>query len=82
MTIADEELMAYVDGELDAAARERVETAVAADATLAAKLGQQQSLMVSLPEPPSLKSTLYIWLRGETAGRASTISLNVPGPAL
>ena len=45
-------------------------------------MGQQQSLMVSLPEPPSLKSTLYIWLRGESTGRASTISLNVSGTAL
>jgi len=37
--------------------------------------GQMQSLMVSLPDPPNPKATLYIWLRGETAGRATTISL-------
>lgn len=44
MNIEDEELMAYVDGELDAAGRARVEGALAADSALAARLRQQQSL--------------------------------------
>ena len=37
--------------------------------------GQQQSLMVNLPEPPNPKATLYIWLRGETVARATTVCL-------
>jgi hypothetical protein len=39
--------------------------------------GQLQSLMVTLPDPPNPKATLYVWLRGETAARATTISLTV-----
>jgi hypothetical protein len=44
--------------------------------------GQLQSLTVNLPDPPTPKATLFIWLRGETAARATTISLtpNPPGP--
>lgn len=38
-------------------------------------MGQQQSLLVTLPEPPTPKSPLYIWLRGETTARATTICL-------
>jgi hypothetical protein len=41
--------------------------------------GQLQALMVSLPDPPNPKATLYIWLRGETAGRATTVSLAPAG---
>lgn len=48
MTIAEEELMAYVDGELDAAARARVEAAAGADPSLAAKLAAQQALKARL----------------------------------
>jgi hypothetical protein len=44
MSIGDEELMAYIDGELDAADRARVDAAVAADPVLAAKLATQRSL--------------------------------------
>jgi hypothetical protein len=40
--------------------------------------GQQQSLTVDLPDPPSPKATLYMWLRGETAGRSTTICLSMP----
>ena len=39
-------------------------------------MGQQQSLLVDLPEPPTPKSPLYIWLRGEANGRATTICLS------
>jgi hypothetical protein len=43
--------------------------------------GQQQSLLVTLPDPPNPKATLFIWLRGEAAARASTISLTAaPAP--
>jgi hypothetical protein len=43
--------------------------------------GQLQSLIVSLPDPPNPKATLYIWLHGETAGRATTITLMANPPA-
>jgi hypothetical protein len=35
--------------------------------------GQKQALSVSLPDPPEAQAPLYIWLRGETTGRATTI---------
>jgi hypothetical protein len=41
--------------------------------------GQQQSLTVGLPEPPSPQAPLFIWLRGESSGRATTISLQNSG---
>jgi hypothetical protein len=37
--------------------------------------GQLQSLIISLPEPPNPKATLYIWLRGESTARPTTIAL-------
>ena len=37
--------------------------------------GQRQSLLVNLPDAPTAGAPLYIWLRGETAPRATTISL-------
>lgn len=40
--------------------------------------GQKQMLQIGLPDPPSAKAPLFIWLRGETTGRATTIL----GPAL
>jgi hypothetical protein len=43
--------------------------------------GQQQSLVINLPDPPNPKATLFLWLRGETAGRATTIALTTPPPA-
>ncbi len=46
--MTDEELMAYVDGELDAAGRARVDAAVAIDPALAAKLAAQQALKSQL----------------------------------
>jgi hypothetical protein len=46
--------------------------------------GQLQSLMVDLPDPPAPKAPLYIWLRGESVARATTICLapcaGGPGP--
>ena len=38
--------------------------------------GQQQSLIVNLPDPPNPKATLDIWLRAETVGRPTTIALS------
>ncbi|HJV61546.1 MAG TPA: zf-HC2 domain-containing protein [Albitalea sp.] len=46
--ISDEMLFAYVDGELDAAARAEVEAAIAADAALAQRVEQQRSLRTLL----------------------------------
>ncbi|MEP7313950.1 MAG: hypothetical protein ABI859_15315 [Pseudomonadota bacterium] len=46
--MTDEELMAYVDGELDAAAAARAEATIAADATLAARMASQQELRARL----------------------------------
>jgi hypothetical protein len=40
--------------------------------------GQRQTLAVNLPDAPNAKALLYIWLRGETSSRATTVSL---GPA-
>ncbi len=37
--------------------------------------GQQQSLLLNLPDPPSPKATLYLWLRGDTNARPTTISV-------
>lgn len=44
MTIPDDLLAAYVDGELDAAERERVEQAIAHDPQLALRLAQERAL--------------------------------------
>ena len=36
--------------------------------------GQRQSLKVSLPDPPTPTSALYVWLRGEKTGRSTSIT--------
>ena len=46
--------------------------------------GQKQSLQVSLPDPPAGQPVLYVWLRGDKQGRATTIkvpALPAPAPA-
>jgi hypothetical protein len=44
--------------------------------------GQRQSLRFSMPDPPSATSPVYVWLRGETAGRATTVvPVSNPGTA-
>jgi hypothetical protein len=48
MNITDEILMAYVDGEVDDATREQIERAIAADASLRAKVEQHRSLRKQL----------------------------------
>lgn len=35
--------------------------------------GQEQSLTVKLPDPPAQHAMLFVWLRGDTAGRATNI---------
>jgi hypothetical protein len=40
--------------------------------------GQQQSLTVNLPEPTNPRAPLFLWLRGESTGRATTIGLSTP----
>jgi hypothetical protein len=37
--------------------------------------GQRQSMVVNLPDAPGPGAPLYLWLRGETASRATTITL-------
>jgi hypothetical protein len=41
---------------------------------------QKQSLTVNLPAPPANQPFLYLWLRGDQAGRATTINVPVPLP--
>ncbi len=75
MNISDETLMAYVDGELDAAACAALEAALATDPALAGRLARQQALIGQLraafdgvldePLPPQLLAT------ARTAGNAA-----------
>ena len=44
MTVTDEELMAYVDGELDAASCESLRQAIGASADLSRRVADQQAL--------------------------------------
>jgi hypothetical protein len=39
--------------------------------------GQIEALVVNLPDPPSVGAPLYVWLRGETSSRATTV---IPAP--
>jgi hypothetical protein len=48
MNVSDEMLMAYVDGELDESARDRLESAMANDPVLAARIARQQALRARL----------------------------------
>jgi hypothetical protein len=48
MTISDEILMAYADGELDAAAREAVESAMREDPQIAARIAQHRALRLQV----------------------------------
>ncbi len=43
--------------------------------------GPQQSLSVDLPDGPGQQAPIYIWLRGEKTGRATTITNSAP-PAI
>ena len=41
--------------------------------------GQLEALAVNLPDPPNPAAPLYIWLRGETSSRATTVVLSPTG---
>ena len=43
--------------------------------------GQKQSLHVNLPDPPAPHAALYLWLRGEKIGRATTVTNSAPPPS-
>ena len=43
--------------------------------------GQTEALAVNLPDPPSDGAALYVWLRGETSSRATTVTLTPAGNA-
>ena len=68
MIFSDEQLMAYVDGELDAQQRAAIDAALAQDASLSARLEQHRSLrsrlqsahahMLAEPVPPHLLALL------------------------
>jgi hypothetical protein len=38
--------------------------------------GQLQALVVNLPDPPIASAFLYVWLRGETSSRVTTVTLS------
>jgi hypothetical protein len=39
--------------------------------------GQRQSMVVNLPDAPSAGAPLYLWLRGESASRTTTVTIPV-----
>jgi len=39
--------------------------------------GLKQSIQIGLPDPPSLDAVVYVWLRGDEQGRATTITVPV-----
>ena len=43
--------------------------------------GQKQSLRINIAPPPTPQSTLFVWLRGESTGRATTIVGTMDSPA-
>jgi len=65
MTISEDTLQAYVDGELDAAARAQVEAAIAADPQLASRVQQHRALrkMLSAAYDPVLNEPIPNRLR-------------------
>jgi hypothetical protein len=83
MTISDETLMAYADGELDGGEREKVAAAVAADPALAERLEQHRALRARLGsayahalEEPAPDHLLGLITRGTSAGPAEVIDLS------
>jgi anti-sigma factor RsiW len=78
MTIADETLMAYADGELEPAQRAEVEAAIAADPQLAARVEQHRALRRKLNaayDPILLETVpdaLVASVRNTSAGAAGT----------
>ena len=43
--------------------------------------GQQQLLRLSLPDPPTPTSNLYVWLRGDRLGRGTNVT-TAPPPSI
>ncbi|MBV8551193.1 MAG: hypothetical protein JOY54_07810 [Acidobacteriaceae bacterium] len=43
--------------------------------------GQEQSLSIKLPDPPAPRAMLFVWLRGDSAGRPTNIPAPSPGKA-
>jgi hypothetical protein len=80
MSFSDETLMAYADGELDAATRAQIEAALAGDAELAQRIARQRQLRARLqaafdpvldePLPPRLLESAQ---RFPGAGRADNV---------
>jgi anti-sigma-K factor RskA len=80
MSFSDETLMAYADGELDAATRAQIEAALATDADLAQRIARQRQLRARLqaafepvldePLPPRLLESAQ---RFPGAGRADNV---------
>ena len=74
MKISDEKLLAYVDGELDAAARAEVEAAIAADPQLAQRVQQEQGLrdMLRAAYDPVMAEPMPARLLAAARGAAPT----------
>lgn len=72
--ISDEQIIAYVDGELDEAVRAEVETAAAADAEIAAKIAAHGSLRDSL-------MSAFAPIADEPVPQALLEAVNVPPPS-
>lgn len=53
-------------------------TTVSALPTPISGAGQKQQLAITLPVPSDPNSTLYLWLRGDGAGRATAIKYTLP----
>jgi hypothetical protein len=79
MTVTDEELMAYVDGELDAAHSESLRQEIAASADLSRRVAEQQALRDRLRRAfdPALDEPMPARLTGLTA-RARVVELGSP----
>ncbi len=75
MTISDEQLMAYVDGELDADARAQIEAAMVSDAELARRVARQQRLR------EKLRAAFDEVLREPVPDRLLAAARNAPGAA-
>jgi hypothetical protein len=92
----DETLMAFADGELDAATRAQIEQAMQADPAIAAQVAQHRALRADVfgafadvldePVPQRLHKALapsqVIELDAVRAARKQAASGNVPGPAV
>lgn len=83
MTLSDETLMAYVDGELDPAARSEVEAAIARDPALAQRIEAARRLRASLSRTydPVLAEPVPERLVAAAQGRAARPASRATRPA-